>query len=406
MRSKLRELQRVSKLAKSFTMHNCCTLREYNSSRLMRRMDVRIPDRLGPYVLGKEIGSGSFSVVTLAYHEELDSVFACKIVPRERLQSPEIRRQFESEISVNQQIHHPGIVELLDLFKDKNNFYLIMEYCPNRDLYRLITADGHMTEAAAKPYVRQILEVIQYYQSMNVSHRDLKPENFLVGDDCRLKLADFGLATFTGPDGMVSTQCGSPCYMSPECLTQERYNGKTTDMWSAGVIAYAMVTGRVPWVSRDQEGVFENIRAGKYHEPTGCSREFQNFIRSILCVDTTRRATVEDALKSDWLRDVPPQYDMSRTIYGAISLRMVDDFFDREVKCPTKMRKLDNKLSKSMIIGFAPTEMALKRRFSHGAKAIAPPQPQTRSTTVIRPRRRVKKRVIRSKVRHSAPVPA
>ena len=355
-------------------------------------MDVRIPQTLGPYVLGREIGSGSFSVVTLAYHDQLEACFACKIVPKERIKAPEILRQFESEISVNQQIHHPGIVELLDLYKDDNNYYMIMEYCPNNDLYNLITADRRMSEAAAKPYVRQILEIIQYYQSVNVSHRDLKPENFLIGEDGRLKLADFGLATFMGNDGMVSTKCGSPCYMSPECLSDERYNGRTTDMWSAGVIAYAMVTGRVPWTSRNQEEVFEQIRKGQYHAPSHCSPEFKQFVKAILTVDTERRATVEDALNSEWLRDVPPQYDLSDTIYGAISLRMVDDFFDREVKCPAKMRKLDKKLSQSMIIGFAPTEMALKRRFSQGAHS--PPKHVKSVEIVQKPKKRVKRKVI------------
>ena len=105
---------------------------------------------------------------------------------------------------------------------------------------------------------------------------------------------------------------------------------------------------------------------------------------------------MEAALNSEWLRDVPPQYDLNDTIYGAISLRMVDDFFDREVKCPTKMRKFGKKLSQSMIIGFARTEMALKRRFSQGAQS--PPKPVKATESVQRPKKRVKRKVMRIKV--------
>lgn len=313
----------------------------------MRSIVVHVPQQIGPYELLDTIGHGSFSIVKIARHTEINQYFACKVVPRRRISDRLSRQRFEMEIRVNQQIHHPGIVELLDLFEDNTNFYLILEFCANGELFSYITERGKLTEDAAKPIIRQLLEVIKYYQSMNVSHRDLKPENLLIGQDGKIKIADFGLATFMNSDGTVNESCGSPCYASPECLSGSRYDGRATDMWSLGVIMFAMLTGNIPWSSTTQRALFEQIRHGDFEIPKTLSPECISMISGLMCVNSRERMTVDMAMSHPWIAKVPAQYDKTNTFYGAISLRMIDNFLNREVKIGN-LNGFDKKLSLSL----------------------------------------------------------
>lgn len=320
---------------------------------------MHIPKEIGPYELLDTIGQGAFSIVKIVRHTEINQYFACKIVPRARINDRLSRARFEMEIRVNQQIHHPGIVELLDLFEDNNNFYLILEFCSNGELFSYITEREKLSESDSKPIIRQLLEVIKYYQSMNVSHRDLKPENLLIGQDGKIKIADFGMATFMNRDGTVQESCGSPCYTSPECLSYTKYDGKATDMWSLGVIMYAMLTGKIPWTATDKQTMFEQIRHGDFEIPMTLSRECVNLLSGLMRVSPRQRMTVDEALASPWLAGVPVQYNKSNTMYGAISLKMIDNFLNREVKLGN-FTELDKRVNLTLNLSFTTTKRILR----------------------------------------------
>ena len=130
------------------------------------------PKRIGPYIFRGTVGEGAFSIVKLVLNQINHNFYACKIVPKKRINTDELRNRFEIEIHVNQQLHHPGSIELYDLLKDENNYYVIMEFCPNGELFQYIIDRTRLSENEAKPFVRQILETLQYIHSMNISHRD------------------------------------------------------------------------------------------------------------------------------------------------------------------------------------------------------------------------------------------
>ena len=268
-------------------------------------MQVKAPSKIGPYTLRGTVGDGAFSVVKLAFNEELSQYYACKIVPKSRLSTHHLEKRFEVEIRINQQMHHPGIVGLVDILKDTLNYYVIMEFCPNGELFQYIVDHGRLTEDEAKPKIRQILEALQYIQSMNVAHRDLKPENILLDQYGQLKISDFGLSRFLDSNGLVNTPCGSPCYASPECISGKPYDGKTTDVWSCGVILYAMVTGQLPWTKRNQNQLFEQIRHGEYTIPSYISHTCSDFIRGLMTVDPKKRLTIEQAFNHPFLASTP-----------------------------------------------------------------------------------------------------
>ncbi|EAY05900.1 CAMK family protein kinase [Trichomonas vaginalis G3] len=345
-------------------------------------VQVVAPTKIGPYTIRGTVGEGAFSVVKLAYNEEKQQYYACKIVPKSRLSTHHLEKRFELEIRINQQMHHPGIVGMIDILKDKLNYYVIMEFCPNGELFQYIVDHGRLKEDEARPKIRELLKTLDYIHHMGVTHRDLKPENILLDKFGQLKVSDFGLSRFLDSKGLASTPCGSPCYASPECISGKPYDGITSDVWSSGVILYAMVTGQLPWTKRNQTQLFEQIRHGEYTIPSYLSYQCTDFIRGLMTVDNKKRLTIPQALKHPFLSDTQQVelHDVDASQY--ISLRRVDDFFDIDISCssiPTGYRKTDNlsaallnyEQSSNIIQGKSSTRVRLRpAKFARNARLI------------------------------------
>ncbi|OHT04497.1 CAMK family protein kinase [Tritrichomonas foetus] len=291
-----------------------------------------IPRTIGPYEIRGTVGEGSFSVVKLAYLPSARLYYACKIIERSRLRQSDLEKRFENEIRIHQQLHHPGIVELCDIYKDKDFFYIVMEFCPGGELFQYIVDRGRLSEEASKPFMIEILESLEYLHNINIVHRDLKPENLLLDQYGHAKISDFGLSRFLDKNGLAATPCGSPCYASPECLSGQLYEGKKSDCWSIGVIFFAMLTGQLPWTKRNQNQLFEQIRRGEYTVPTYVSPQCKSLITGLMTVNAKKRLSAAQALSHPFLANAAaknsPLFD---DVAHFISLKRVDDFFDREV---------------------------------------------------------------------------
>ncbi|OHT09247.1 CAMK family protein kinase [Tritrichomonas foetus] len=290
------------------------------------------PSRIGNFIFKGTVGSGAFSVVKLSYHIELKEFFACKIVPRNRINTDDLEQRFESEIRINQQMHHQGVVQIVDLLRDDMNYYIFMEFCPNGELFKYIVDRSRLSEPEAAHFMFQFLDAINYVHSLGVAHRDLKPENLLLDPSGRLKISDFGLSKFVGASGIVSTPCGSPCYASPECLSGTSYDGRKSDIWSIGVIMFAMVTGQLPWTKRNQAQLFNQIRRGDYIIPDFLSLDCRELLSKLLTVDASERISIQDALDHSWIkRHVGSDISDLQNSFTLVSLKKVDQFFDNTV---------------------------------------------------------------------------
>lgn len=296
------------------------------------------PRRIGPYVLKDSIGQGATAIVYMAQHEDTHRSCVCKVVPRARLGNPSVMALFEQEMRINRHLDHPGIVKFYDLLSDAQNFYVIMELCPNGDLYEHVVQNGRLSECEAKIFFRQILEALSYLHSRGVSHRDIKLENLLIDQFGRVKISDFGLSNFM-KDGLVETPCGSPCYASPECLSGEPYGGAATDVWSAGVVLFAMVTGRLPWTKRNQIDLFQQIRAGEYSIPDHVSMACRSLISSLMAVDPKNRITIEDALDHPWMAGIPQQFRVAPQTELTVGLRSLSNTSLKVPKVVTPTRR-------------------------------------------------------------------
>jgi serine/threonine protein kinase len=286
--------------------------------------------------------------VKLAYCSSAKTYLACKVIERQVLKARDLINRFEAEIRVHQQMRHPGIVTLLDVLQDDDFYYVFLEFCAGGELFDFILSFGRLSESHARPIVIRLLEAMEYMHAAGVSHRDLKPENLLLDQYGHPKISDFGMAKFIGPDGLVSTPCGSPCYASPECLSGKPYNGRTSDCWSFGVITYAMLTGELPWTRKNQRQLFDQIRRGDYTVPPELSDVCRDFVTRLMCVDHTKRMTAAEAREHPFLRG--PRLSESIAFQSPrplISLKRIDAYFgdsqstvdvprEREMSSPSK----------------------------------------------------------------------
>ena len=340
-------------------------------------IDAVIPNKIGAYRMRAVVGDGAFSVVKLVYNEETQTYYACKIVPRSQINTKALQDRFELEIRINQQLHHPGIVKLFDLLSDENNFYVIMEFCQSGELFQYIVDRGPLSEQDARPFVRQILECLEYIHRQNVTHRDLQPENLLLDQLGRVKLSDFGLSRFLGKDGLVETPCGSPCYASPECISGAPYDGKTTDVWSVGVILYAMLTGQLPWTKRNQAQLFAQIKRGEYTIPEYLTEPCRSFISGLMTVDNRKRLTIQQAYAHEWLSGVPQQYPEYEAPTRIVSLRVVDRFFRRD-KSYSELQNIEIQRDASVpVLGLGRTSRMVQRKYAGLPKIPREERPPT-----------------------------
>ena len=292
---------------------------------------IEVPNTIGPYTLSKYLGEGAFSVVRECTKEGNDEILACKVIPKTRMNTQKLMDRLEVEMRVNQQLHHPGIVQMMDMLCDKNNYYIIMELCKNGDLIGYLKEKKKLKESEAKPVFHQILETMAYLHHMRVAHRDMKPENILIDDEGKVKITDFGLSNFVNQDDLVTTPCGTAIYLSPECLSKKPYSGFTNDAWACGVILYYILTGNIPWTKKAQAQMFQQILKGEYSVPMSLSSEAKSLIKGLMTVDPAKRLTVNDALQHKWFKGMSQLYDLSHP-KGYVSLRQVDIYFGKDIR--------------------------------------------------------------------------
>ncbi|KAI5205913.1 Pkinase-domain-containing protein [Aureobasidium subglaciale] len=221
-------------------------------------------DRLGQVLAGciqltEVLGVGAYGVVYRAFDMRTGVQYAVKALNKVGLE-PRQRSFQEREIQLHHQVsQHPNVVSLVKVLDSPDCTFVVMEFCPEGDLFSRITEQGFYIgrDALAKNAFLQILEAVEFCHSVGIYHRDLKPENILVSSDgITLKLADFGLATqdyYTSDFG-----CGSTFYMSPECQQSNSrpnacYASAPNDIWSLGVILVNLTCGRNPWKKASME---------------------------------------------------------------------------------------------------------------------------------------------------------
>ncbi|CUM63170.1 uncharacterized protein PRCAT00000738001 [Priceomyces carsonii] len=269
----------------------------------------RTHSRIGPWKLGRTLGRGSTGRVRLAKNVDTGKLAAIKIVPKskfKKLENPKYKRDslnnkglpygIEREIIIMKLISHPNIMGLYDVWENKNDLYLILEYIEGGELFDYLIKKGRLQEFEAVSYFKQIINGIGYLHQFNICHRDLKPENLLLDFNKSIKIADFGMAALEVGEKLLETSCGSPHYASPEIVAGKTYHGAPSDIWSCGIILFALLTGHLPFDDENIRMLLLKVQNGKYILPPDLSWEAKDLISKMLKVNPEDRITIKEIL--------------------------------------------------------------------------------------------------------------
>lgn len=209
----------------------------------------------GKYRIERVLGVGGMGYVLAATHVHLNEEVALKLLLPERAKDEQTVARFLREGRAAVKIRNEHVARVLDVGKEDDVPYLVMEFLDGQDLAALLAEQGKLEPETAVDYVLQASEAIVEAHALAIIHRDLKPANlFLVrrpdGRDC-VKVLDFGISKMSVDDNVVMTATastvGTPLYMSPEQLTSSKNVDARTDIWSLGVILFELLGGRPPF---------------------------------------------------------------------------------------------------------------------------------------------------------------
>jgi serine/threonine-protein kinase len=200
------------------------------------------------YVLECELGAGGMAEVYLANDRLLDRQVAVKVLSARYAADPAFVGRFEREARSAASVNHPNIVAVHDRGETAGTYYIVMEYFDGVNLKEVISRRAPLQPHAAIDYMLQILAALGAAHARDIIHLDVKPQNMLVSDDGLLKVTDFGIARVGGRSDLTATGwvIGTAQYLSPE---QARGDDLTpaSDCYSAGIVLYELLTGRVPF---------------------------------------------------------------------------------------------------------------------------------------------------------------
>uniref|UniRef100_A0A915KQD6 non-specific serine/threonine protein kinase n=1 Tax=Romanomermis culicivorax TaxID=13658 RepID=A0A915KQD6_ROMCU len=266
-------------------------------------------------ILGEKLGQGSYANVYKAQRRELRpngtrEVLAVKCIAKSKVCVTQTAQDnLVREIDILKKLSHPNIVRLVDFLWDKNNVYLITEYCNAGDLSCYIRQTSQfppgssnkklfsLPEPLTRKFLQQLAAAMRYLRSKQISHMDLKPQNILLtieyDKSITLKIADFGFATKLSYTDRATSLRGSPLYMAPEMLKGGSYDVRV-DLWSIGVIIYECLFGYPPFSSENLNGLINKIVSDEpviFHSKPSLSPCCRNLVEKLLKKDPRDRIT-------------------------------------------------------------------------------------------------------------------
>ncbi|KNE98688.1 PLK/PLK1 protein kinase [Puccinia striiformis f. sp. tritici PST-78] len=273
------------------------------------------------------LGEGGFARVYAMKDETTNKMGALKVVNKDQLKSSKNKSKLYAEIKLHRAMDHPHIVKFHSCFEDSQNVYLQMELCEHGSLLDLLRLRKRYSEPEARLLLYQLISACAYMHDCSVIHRDLKPGNLFFatessslygldgqdGSDSQrglcVKVGDFGLAALVKFKGdRRKTICGTPNYIAPEILFDQT-NGHSfeVDIWSVGVILYALLIGKPPFQTKDVNQIYRNIKANAYSFPTPSliSPAATDLISLILNQKPSERPSLGAIVLHPWFSDGP-----------------------------------------------------------------------------------------------------
>ena len=255
--------------------------------------------KIGNYLVQQTLGEGTFGKVKLGIYLPNDEKVAIKILEKDRMTDKDDQIRVKREFDMLSKFNHPNVILVTEIFESTDSYYSVMEFCEGGELFNYIVKKRRLTEKESAFFYFQIINGLEYIHSLGIVHRDLKPENLLLTKDHLLKIIDFGLSNYfvENQTELLSTPCGSPCYASPEMVAGKKYDGIKIDIWSTGIILYAMLCGYLPFEDKNNDALFDKILECNLEFPEYLSEDSKDLISKILVVDPEKRITIPQIKK-------------------------------------------------------------------------------------------------------------
>lgn len=263
---------------------------------------------VGNYRFGKTLGLGSFGKVKLAEHVGTGHKVAVKVLNRQKIQHLDMDHKVRREVGILKLLMHPHIMRLYEVIDTPTDILMFVEYVPKGEIFEYIVEQGRLSEPEARRFFQQIISGVEYCHHHKVVHRDLKPENLLLDKNLNVKIADFGLSNVMTDGQFLKTSCGSPNYAAPEVIRGNHYAGPEVDVWSCGVILFALLCGTLPFDDENIPTLFKKIKGGVYTLPNHLSDGPRDLIPKMLVVSPNLRITVPEIRKHPWFLQGLPDY--------------------------------------------------------------------------------------------------
>eukprot|EP00252_Welwitschia_mirabilis_P005696 TRINITY_DN1622_c0_g1_i1.p1 TRINITY_DN1622_c0_g1~~TRINITY_DN1622_c0_g1_i1.p1 ORF type:complete len:424 (-),score=42.40 TRINITY_DN1622_c0_g1_i1:501-1772(-) len=262
--------------------------------------------RIGNYRLEHTIGRGNFAKVKYAINTETGQSYAIKILDKETVLQQHSEYQIKREIFALKRIRHPNIIRLYEVLANRKKVFLVLEYVNGGELLDKIIHQGKLEEDQVRRYFQQIIDAVRHCHEQGIYHRDLKLHNILVDQNNNIKVSDFGLSAMPEhckADGLLHTTCGSLNYVAPEVLANRGYAGPPADVWSCGVILFALLTGCLPFDDTSLGILYQKIIRGDYACPEWISAGARNLITKILNPNPNTRISSTEIVEDEWFKE-------------------------------------------------------------------------------------------------------
>lgn len=278
----------------------------------------------------------------IATHILTEEKVAIKVLNKRKIETVSDVERISREIRILKCLHHPNIIQLYEIIESTSKLFLVTELAERGELLKYIKKRKVLPESEACRFFQQMISAIEYLHKLNICHRDIKPENLLLDSKHNIKVIDFGLSNTYDSGARLKTACGSPCYAAPEMIAGREYSGLKVDVWSAGVVLFAMLSGCLPFEETRGEKLYRKITGGIYSVPSFVSPEAKEMIRGLMNTDPEARFDIDKIKAHPWYNKVTPSHSdgiilginkIPVNVAVAKSLRKFGFDIDETVRC-------------------------------------------------------------------------
>ncbi|XP_051529440.1 caM kinase-like vesicle-associated protein [Myxocyprinus asiaticus] len=334
------------------------------------------------YDLGQVVKSEEFCEIFRAKDKNTLKMYTCKKFLKK--DGRKVRKAAKNEIIILKMVKHPNILQLVDVYETRKEYYLFLELATGREVFDWILDQGYYSERDTSNVIRQVMEAVAYLHSLKIVHRNLKLENLVYYNrlkHSKIVISDFHLAKLE--NGLIKEPCGTPEYLAPEVVGRQRY-GRPVDCWALGVIMYILLSGNPPFYDETDDDDYENHDKNLFRKILSGDYEFdspywdeisdsaKNLVSRLMEVDQDQRLTAQEAINHEWISgNAASDKNIKENVCAQIEKNFAKAKWKKAVRVTTMMKRLRAPEHQT-----APAEAAVARPDAANSAAGAQKYPQ------------------------------